>query len=219
MNFAQAIIDIVRKAVELNKSVVLNDILTFLKRHEGNSFSILQIAHYIRRPVPSTRRYLSPLADLGIIDRDGKKGQRGVRYGYDLPEPDWNRHLVKTVIYCDRSSTTQKKHSIYAVTFDPSTTDDLTIKKDLIYELGKFMNVVCPNDENYNENYFKDIIRDTIGYEKTQVNPNEVDKEAIYEEIKTGNDFIENTKSLKNNSIGGIFETVRFDRHKSRRVN
>ena len=96
---------------------------------------------------------------------------------------------------------------------------DLTIKKDLIYELGKFMNVVCPNDENYNENYFKDIIRDTIGYEKTQVDPNEVDKEAIYEEIKTGNDFIENTKSLKNNSIAGNFETVRFDKHKTRRVN
>tara|TARA_R110002020_G_C16247611_1_gene769567 strand:+ start:999 stop:1613 length:615 start_codon:yes stop_codon:yes gene_type:complete len=204
LNFEQAIIEIVKRAIERKSSKVVNDIIGFLRKHEERAFTAKQVANYINRPVPSVRRYLSPLADLGIIDRTKSKGLRGVKYGYNLPKPEWNRHLVKTVIYCDRSSTTQKKHSIYAITFDPSTMNDSTIKKDLIYELGKFMNVVCPNDENHNENYFDDIITDTIGYEKTQVAPSEVDKEAVYDKIKTGNDFI---------------ESVRFDRHKSRRVN
>jgi hypothetical protein len=204
LNFSQEIKEIVRRALELDKSIVIRDILAFLKRNEGKSYTALQTANYIRRPVPSTRRYLSPLADLGIIERDGKKGQRGVRYGYDLPAPEWNRHLVKTVIYCDRSSTKQKRHSIYAITFDPSTMDDSIIQNDLIRELKKFMDEVCPKDTTYNDNYFDDIIEQTIGYEKSQVSPDEVDNEAIYEDIKTGNDFI---------------ETVQFDRHKSRRVN
>lgn len=219
MNFEQAIIEIVKRAIERKSSKVVNEIVRFLKKHEERAFTAKQIANYINRPVPSTRRYLSPLADLGIIDRTKSKGLRGVKFGYNLPKPEWNRHLVKTVIYCDRSSTTQKRHSIYAITFDPSTMNDSTIKKDLIKELGKFMNVVCPNDENHNENYFDDIITDRIGYEKTQVDPSEVDKEAVYDKIKTGNDFIENTKSLKNNSIAGNSESVRFDRHKTRRVN
>jgi hypothetical protein len=48
------------------------------------------------RPIPSTRRDLSGLEDNDVITRLGKKGARGVKYGFVVDEDIWYKKILKT---------------------------------------------------------------------------------------------------------------------------
>ena len=132
MEFAQAIKEIVRRALQNASSQVINDIIKFLKDNPGRSFTSRQVAESIKRPNPSVRRYISPLGDLGAITRVGKKRQRGVKYTYG--EPDYFRKLVKVEIYCG-SSRENAEAKTYEITQDPDREKELV--NELLLQLQK----------------------------------------------------------------------------------
>jgi hypothetical protein len=133
MEFAQAIKEIVRRALQNASSQVINDIIKFLKDNPGRSFTSRQVAESIKRPNPSVRRYISPLGDLGAITRVGKKRQRGVKYTYG--EPDYVRKLVKVEIYCGSSSENAEAITYEIPSAPPENPQDPDREKELVNEL------------------------------------------------------------------------------------
>ena len=104
---------------------------------------------------------------------------------------DWIRHDAKVSVYCDRAKTIQRNESLYAFTFYPASNEpnQTLVERELKQALIEEMNRVCKSEtELSNKTYFDDVL--TVGYSKLEVSFIDVDDEAIYPKIKTGNDFI-----------------------------
>ena len=104
---------------------------------------------------------------------------------------DWIRHDAKVSVYCDRAKTIQRNESLYAFTFYSASNEpnQTLVERELKQALIEEMNRVCKSEtELSNKTYFDDVL--TVGYSKLEVSFIDVDDEAIYPKIKTGNDFI-----------------------------
>jgi hypothetical protein len=111
---------------------------------------------------------------------------------------DWIRHDAKVSVYCDRAKTIQRNESLYAFTFYSTSNEpnQTLVERELKQALIEEMDKVCKNESSLsNKTYFDDVL--TVGYSKLEVSFIDVDDEAIYPKIKTGNDFIKNFDKSK----------------------
>ena len=87
----------IKKALESKKENDPQRLLKLLKDNPNQFLTIKEWSEIFKKPVPSTRRNLAGLEDNDVITRVGKKGSKGVKYGFkDVDTGVWYKKLLKT---------------------------------------------------------------------------------------------------------------------------
>ena len=88
----------IKKALESKTENDPQRLLKLLKNNPNQFLTIKEWSEIFKKPVPSTRRNLAGLEDNDVITRVGKKGSKGVKYGFgdDGDDGIWYKKLLKT---------------------------------------------------------------------------------------------------------------------------
>ena len=87
----------IKRALESKRENDPKRLLKLLTKNPNKFLSAKEWAKIFKKPIPSTRRNLSGLEINDEIKRLGKKGSRGVKYGYgDIDEDIWYKKILKT---------------------------------------------------------------------------------------------------------------------------
>ena len=87
----------IKKSLESKKENDPQRLLKLLKDNPNQFLTIKEWSEIFKKPVPSTRRNLAGLEDNDVITRVGKKGSKGVKYGFkDVDTGVWYKKLLKT---------------------------------------------------------------------------------------------------------------------------
>ena len=88
----------IKKSLESKKQNDPQRLLKLLKDNPNQFLTIKEWSEIFKKPVPSTRRNLAGLEDNDVITRVGKKGSKGVKYGFgdDGDDGIWYKKLLKT---------------------------------------------------------------------------------------------------------------------------
>ena len=87
----------IKRALESKKENDAKRLLKLLKDNPNKFKTSKEWSEIFKKPIPSTRRNLAGLESNDEIDRVGKKGSRGVKYGYGDIDPNvWYKKLLKT---------------------------------------------------------------------------------------------------------------------------
>ena len=86
----------IKKALVSKRENDAKRLLQLLRDNPNKFLTSKEWSEIFNRPLPSTRRNLSGLEDNDVITRIGKKGTRGVKYGFGIDEGVWYKKLLKT---------------------------------------------------------------------------------------------------------------------------
>jgi len=87
----------IKRALKSKKENDPQRLLKLLKDNPNQFLTIKEWSKIFKKPVPSTRRNLAGLEDNDVITRVGKKGSKGVKYGFkDVDTGVWYKKLLKT---------------------------------------------------------------------------------------------------------------------------
>jgi len=89
--------DEIKKSLESKRENDAKRLLQLLRDNPNKFLSSKEWSEIFNRPVPSTRRNLAGLQANDEIYRLGKKGTRGVKYGFrDIDTGVWYKKILKT---------------------------------------------------------------------------------------------------------------------------
>ena len=87
----------IQRALESKRENDPQKLLKLLRNNPNKFLTSKEWSEIFKKPLPSTRRNLAGLQANDEIDRLGKKGTRGVKYGFgDIDDSVWYKKLLKT---------------------------------------------------------------------------------------------------------------------------
>ena len=87
----------IQRALESKRENDPQKLLKLLRNNPNKFLTSKEWSEVFKKPLPSTRRNLAGLQANDEIDRLGKKGTRGVKYGFgDIDTGVWYKKLLKT---------------------------------------------------------------------------------------------------------------------------
>ena len=102
----------IKKSLESKKENDPQRLLKLLKDNPNQFLTIKEWSEIFKKPIASTRRNLAGLEDNDIITRIGKKGKKGVKYGFE-DDINWHKKLLKTGQTKDPKKNTKAYIEIY----------------------------------------------------------------------------------------------------------
>ena len=87
----------IQRALESKRENDPQKLLKLLRNNPNKFLTSKEWSEIFKKPLPSTRRNLAGLQANDEIDRLGKKGTRGVKYGFrDIDTGVWYKKILKT---------------------------------------------------------------------------------------------------------------------------
>ena len=155
----------IKRALKSKRENDPQRLLKLLRENPNEFLSAKGWAKIFDRPIPSTRRNLSGLEDNDVITRLGKKGARGVKYGFVVDDGVWYKKILKTGQ--TKNPLWKTSTNIEAVTYEPN-------------DINRFQDMLNTIVDNIMEISYID----EAGYDYEPIGYDFIDEQAQYPRIK-----------------------------------